>query len=610
MRNTLPRVLAAIALAYCFAPVASAQSPIARFPEPPPKYQITVQKSVRVSMRDMVLLSADIYFPVGTRERQRLPAILIRTPYNKSSEGVAADARRFASHGYVVVVQDVRGKFESGGSFTVSSDDTEDGSDTVDWILSQSWSNGKIGTTGCSYSGENQVELARNRKPHHMAMIPQAASGSLQYFGSWRGGAFELAADAGWFLSHGAKERPLAAPGAPRPPDFVPPKVDWPSLWRSLPLKGMMDRAGMPATDWDEFVSHPEGDPWWRARGYITDRDRFSIPSLFVDSWYDYGPADTLRLADLIRKNSDSDIGRNNQFVIIAPTTHCAYEQSSEHTIVGARDLGDARYDYFGLYLAWFDHWLRDVDNGVEKMPKFQYYVMGRNQWRGENEWPPARVLPTQVYLRSSGHANSRFGDGILSTDRPSEEPPDHFVYDPKTPVPSVGGPDGGAALGDFKSGTQDQSDVEMRSDVLVYTSPPLDKGAEVTGPVEVVLFVSSDAPDTDFTAKLVDVAPEGTAFNVQEGIQRMRYREGLDKQVAMKPGETYEVHISLNATSNFFAPVHRIRLEISSSNFPRFDRNLNTGGNNYDESSWRIARQTVHHSGAQVSYILLPVIP
>ena len=252
-------------------------------------------------MRDLVLLSADVYVPVGTRERQRLPALLIRTPYNKSSEKVSADARRFASHGYVVVVQDVRGKFESGGAFTVSADDTEDGSDTVDWILSQSWSNGKIGTTGCSYSGENQVELARNRKPHHMAMIPQAASGSLQYFGSRRGGAFELAADAGWFLAHGVKERPYAAPGAARPPDFIPPKVDWPSLWRSLPLKGMMDRAGMPATDWDEFVSHPEGDPWWRSRGYITERDRFSIPSLFVDSWYDYGPADTFRLADLVR---------------------------------------------------------------------------------------------------------------------------------------------------------------------------------------------------------------------------------------------------------------------------------------------------------------------
>lgn len=610
MRNTLPRVLAVVALAYCCAPVLFAQTSLTSFPTPPPKYQITVQKGVRMPMRDMVPLSADIYIPVGTRERQRLPAILIRTPYNKSSEVLAGLAGRFAAQGYVVVVQDVRGKFESGGIFNVSMDDADDGSDTVDWILSQSWSNGRVGTTGCSYSGENQVELARERTPHHLAMIPQAASGSLQYFGSWRGGAFELAADSGWFLSNGVKERPHVAPGSPRPPDFIPPKVDWPSLWRSLPLKGMMDRAGMPATDWDDFVSHPEGDPWWKSRGYITTQDRFSIPSLFLDSWYDYGPADTFRLADLIRKNSESDIGRNNQFVIIAPTTHCAFEQASEHTVVGQRDLGDARVDYFGLYLAWFDHWLRDVDNGVDKMPRVQYYVMGRNQWRGENDWPPARAVPTQVYLRSSGHANSRFGDGILSTDRPSEEPPDHFVYDPRTPVPSVGGPDWGATLDDLKSGAQDQSDVEMRQDVLVYTSPVLAKGAEVTGNVEVVLFVASDAPDTDFTAKLVDVYPDGTSFNLLEGIQRMRYREGLDKLVSMKPGDAYEVHINLGATSNFFLPGHRMRLEVSSSNFPRFDRNLNTAGNNYDESTWRIARQTVYHSGTLVSYALLPIVP
>lgn len=610
MRNTIPRVLAAMVLSYCFARSGSAQVPVGRFPESPPKYQITVQKSVRVPMRDSVLLSTDLYFPVGTRERERLPAILIRTPYNKSDEEDVSVARRFAAHGYVVAVQDVRGKYESGGAFTVSANDAEDGAGTVDWLVSQSWSNGKIGTTGCSYSGENQVELARNRKPRHLAMIPQAASGSLQYFGSWRGGAFELAADADWFLSHGVKERPRLAPGASRPPEFIPPKVDWPSLWRSLPLKGMMDRAGMPPTDWDDFVSHPEGNPWWRTRGYVTEEDRFDIPSLFVDSWYDYGAADTFRLADTIRKNSAAETGRNNQFVIMAPTTHCAYEQATERTLVGARDVGDARYDYFGLYLAWFDHWLKDVNNGVEKMPKVQYYVMGRNQWRGENEWPPARALLTQVYLRSSGHANSRFGDGILSTDRPSEEPPDHFVYDPKTPVPSVGGPAWGAPPGELKSGAQDQSEVEMRQDMLVYTSPVLEKGAEVTGPVEVVLYVSSDAPDTDFTAKLVDVYPDGTAFNVLEGIQRMRYREGYAKPVLMKLGETYEVHINLNATSNFFAPGHRMRLEVSSSNFPRFDRNLNTGGNNYNENAWRIARQIVHHSGAQVSYILLPVIP
>jgi putative CocE/NonD family hydrolase len=628
MRSTILRGIAAIFVCFCGACAASAQLPVASFPAPAPKYEIRVEKSVRVPMRDSVLLSTDLYFPVignpvdrfavtktvdrfaVTKIKDRFPVILIRTPYDKNAEWNAANARRFAAQGYVVAVQDVRGKFESGGSFTVSAADTEDGTATVEWLTEQPWSSGKVGTTGCSYSGENQVEMAKNRSVHHLAMIPQAASGALQYFGSRRGGAFELASSADWFFSNGAKERPRPAPGAPLPAESAPPKVDWPKLWRSLPLKGMMSRAEIPATDWDDFVVHPEGDPWWRTLGYVTSEDKFDVPALFVDSWYDYGAGDTFRLLNLLQKNSESQLARDNQFVVIAPTTHCRYEQAAEHTVVGTRDLGDASFDFFGLYLAWFDHWLKGLDNGVEKMPKVQLYVMGKNEWRGENEWPLARTQFTQVYLSSAGHANSRFGDGVLSLDRPAEELPDHYAYDPRSPVPSTGGPDWGAVLGDLKSGAVDQSDVEMRQDVLVYTTPLLEKGAEVTGPIEVVLYVNSDAPDTDFTAKLVDVYPDGTAYNVQEGIQRARYREGYDKPVFMKPSETYELHINLNATSNYFGPGHRIRLEVSSSNFPRFDRNLNTGGANFDEAVWHVARNTIYHSGSHVSYILLPVIP
>ncbi len=576
----------------------SAQVPVAHFPVPAPKFEVRVEKSVMVITRDGAKLSTDLYFPVGVK--QQLPVILIRTPYNKSAEWSVANAQRFAAQGYIVAVQDVRGKFESGGTYTISAADTNDGSDTVDWLVAQRWSNGNIGTTGCSYSGENQVEMSKLRNFHHLAMNPQAASGGMQYFASLRGGAFELAATSDWILSNGAKTRPA--------PD--PPKVDWPALWRSLPLKGMMARAGMPPTDWDDFVTHREGDPWWRTLGYVDETDNFDVPALFVDAWYDYGAGDTFRLVDLLQKNSASARGRENQFVIVAPTTHCRYELATEHTVVGVRELGDARYDFFGLYLGWFDHWLRGADNGVQKMPKVQLYVMGKNEWRGEKEWPLARTIFTQYYLRSDGHANGRFGDGALSLDRPADETSDHYVYDPRSPVPTVGGPDWGPAIGELKSGAVDQSDVEMRHDVLVYTSPPLEEGIEVTGPLDVVLSVSSDQPDTDFTAKLVDVYPDGTAFNIQEGIQRARFRDGFKKPVWMKDGEAYEIHVNLNATSNYFGPGHRIRLEVSSSNFPRFDRNLNTGGKNYDETSWRIARNTIHHSGARVSYILLPVIP
>lgn len=590
---------------------AAAQVRIAHFAAPAPKYEVRVQKSVRAAMRDGVLLSTDLYFPVTPNPKERFPVILMRTPYGKSRDGSVSEAKRFAAQGYVVAVQDVRGKFESGGTYTVSMADPNDGADTIAWLAQQEWSTGKVGTTGCSYSGENQVEMAARRQPDHLAMIPQAATGGMQYFGARRGGAFELAASANWFLNFGLKERPRPAAGAgSAPAEFTPPKVDWPALWRSLPLKGMLARAGVSPTDWDDFLTHPEGDPWWKTLGYVNDSERFNVPALLVDSWYDYGAGDVFRLAELLQKNSETPRARDNQFLLIAPTLHCAYETAALNTIVGDRNVGDARYDYFGLYLAWFDHWLKGASNGVEKMPKVQLYVMGKNQWRGENEWPLARTQLTQFYLSSGSRANSRFGDGVLSADRPAEEPPDHFAYDPRSPVPSAGGPDWGSELDGLKSGAVDQSDVEMRHDVLVYTSNPLEKGMEVTGPIEVILYVSSDAPDTDFTAKLVDVYPEGTAYNIQEGIQRARYREGFEKPGMMKSGEVYELHINLNATSNYFGPGHRIRLEISSSNFPRFDRNLNTGGRNYDEVAWRVAQNTVYHSGSRVSYILLPVIP
>jgi uncharacterized protein len=532
--------------------------------------------------------------------KEPLPVILLRTPYDKASDWNIGMARSYAEHGYIVAFQDVRGKFESEGSFTVSTSETNDGSDTVSWLTKQKWSNGRLGTSGCSYSGENTVEMAKLRNPAQAAMNSRAATGAMQYFGSWRGGAFELASDLDWFVSYGSKTKS----------EHSATKMDLPTLWRSLPIKGMLDRAGVPGTDWDDFVSHPEGDPWWRTRGYVTNKDKFDVPALFVDSWNDYGAGDVFRLAELIRKNSTSPRGAENQFVIMAPTMHCAYESASEHTIIGERDLGDARYPFLALYLAWYDHWLKSVDNGIEKMPKIQLYVMGKNEWRGETEWPLARAVATRYYFRSQGHANGRYGDGVLSTEQSASEPLDHFVYDPRTPVPSVGGPNWGGALEGLRSGVVDQSEVEMRQDVLIYTSAPLEKGIEVTGPIEVVLNVSSDVPDTDFTAKLVDVYPEDAAFNIQEGIQRMRYRRGLDKKIWMQPGETYEVHINLNATSNYFGSGHRIRVELSSSNFPRFDRNLNTGGDNFSESSWRIAHNVVHHSGATASYILLPVIP
>jgi putative CocE/NonD family hydrolase len=324
---------------------------------------------------------------------------------------------------------------------------------------------------------------------------------------------------------------------------------------------------------------------------------------------HDITPTQTLTLFNLYRTNAVSERSREHQYCIMSPMNHCRSEDATDATCIGARAVGAAGLPYDELYLRWFDHWLKGEPNGVTEMPKLRIFVMGRNEWRGEAEWPLARTVWTPYYLHSDGRANSRYGDGVLSTAPPVTEQHDSFVYDPLFPVPTVGGPiccTGGAV----PEGGYDQSEVEMRADVLVYTTRPLEQGVEITGPLEAVLYVSSSAPDTDFTAKLVDVYPDGTAYILQEGILRARYREGLDRTVWMEPDGVYEVRIDLEATSNWFSPGHRIRLDISSSSFPRWDRNLNTGGNNYDEAEANLATNRVHHSARYPSRIVLPVIP
>ncbi|RIK35629.1 MAG: hypothetical protein DCC58_20265 [Chloroflexi bacterium] len=590
----------------------SATDPYAK---PEPRYTERLEPSVPVPMRDGTRLATDLHFPVGAPEP--LPVILIRTPYNKNTwRDERSDARVFAGQGFVVAVQDVRGKFESEGRYTVSKGDGEDGYDTIDWLVAQPWCNGNIGTYGCSYLGENQLMLAKLRHPNHRCAVPKAASGGKYRFSYRNGGVVSLMDAMLWFRNNGAKVAPhydlgddpallqQAMPYFQLRPNL--PQIDPFDICRALPVVDIVRSSGAPPTDYEDFVSRDPWDPWWDEIGYITDDDEFDVPALFTDSWYDYGPGDGLEIFNQFRNRSLSWRARENIYAIIAPGLHCAHERAREQTVVGQRDLGDARYPFWQLYLDWFDHWLRGVDNGVESQPKLRIYVMGRNIWREEQEWPPARAVFTPWYLHSAGHANSRYGDGSLSPQPPADEPPDHYTYDPATPAPSRGGPSGSGAS---DVGAIDQRDVEMRHDILVYTSDPLPDGLEVTGPLEVVLYVSSSAPDTDFIAKLIDVYPDGRAFNVQEGAARARYREGSDHEVWMQPGGVYEVRIWLQATSNWFAPGHRIRLDISSSCFPRWERNLNTGGRNYDETEWQVAHTTIHHAPGRASYVLLPVM-
>ena len=575
---------------------------------PEPVYKVRVEENVRISMRDGVKLSADLYLPINAGSK--LPVILIRTPYNKAPYlKPDSAARQFSGQGYVVAVQDTRGRYTSEGEYTAFAGDVTDGYDTTDWLAKQSWSNGNIGTYGCSYVGDVQILQSQLRHPNLKAMIPQAAGSSIgaagnryYYFGARKAGNMDFASGLGWFSNEGNKVR---AKAAPRIPDSKLRQV-----WGTLPLVGMVERAGGAPSDWDDIVSRDLTDPWWDQFGYLKGTERFNVPALHIGSWYDFGVAEVLLEFNLLRTNAESTLARENQFAVISPTNHCQSETgTSEHTVVGGRDVGDARFAYYPLYLQWFDHWLKGIDNGVNRRPKVAIFVMGRNVWRNEQEWPLARTKYTRYYLHSDGHANGQSGMGTLSTIAPKKEPSDRYTYDPANPAPSRGGPI--CCTGDPKAdGSYDQSDIEKRSDVLVYSTSVLKEGVELTGPLQAVLYVSSSAKDTDFTAKLVDVYPDGKAYNVQEGVLRARFREGFAKKVWMKPGEIYEVPVDLEATSNYFGPGHRIRLEVSSSNFPRFDRNLNTGGNNYDETKWLTAENQIHHSGEKASYILLPVIP
>lgn len=621
--RVLTRAVAAVVLGLTPAvghPVAArAQQGDGPIPRPRAKYEVRIEKSNMVPMRDRVRLSTDVYLPVGAGER--LPVVLIRTPYDKREHRRlnpdSSEATFFASQGFAVVVQDTRGRFESEGEFTISFPDVEDGHDAVDWAAKQPWSNGKVGGYGCSYAGDTQVMAAKARHPAYRAMIPQSAASSYPDRGFLHsaGGALDLSISLSWFAQTGSKLRYLPPPGTPRAlvaeygeyfpilpslPPFDVSKQVW-----NLPLIDILKRAGVPPTDWENVLTHGPNDPWWVGLGYLTDQDRFDTPALQVDSWFDTGIAVSLNQMNFLRRHSVSRPARENQFFIVSPTLHCRSEEATAHTVVGERDMGDPRRDFWTMYLEWFDHWLRGVENDVTTMPKLQYYLMGKNEWRSADGWPIPGTRFTKYYLHSGGRANSRFGDGTLSTSKPGAEPADDYVYDPGTPVPSrglaccVGGP----------RGALDQSDVETRSDVLVYTTPPLMEGLEVTGPIELVLFASSSAKDTDFTGKLVDVLPDGGAYNVQEGILRARYRDGWNRKVWLGPGKVVRVPVSLEATGHYFERGHRIRLEVSSSNFPRFDRNLNTGGNNYDETTWVVARNAVHHSAAYPSHLVLPIV-
>jgi putative CocE/NonD family hydrolase len=333
-----------------------------------------------------------------------------------------------------------------------------------------------------------------------------------------------------------------------------------------------------------------------------------NVPGLWVMSWYDVSVGPNLATHHHVRRTADPAVA-NPQYAVIAPTLHCAFRRATENTIVGERSVGDARYDYDALFYGWFDHFLKGRDNGLlDTMPKVRYYTMGSNEWQTSDSWPPSGAQPMTLYLSSGGNANTLSGDGVLTTRPPARNRPDVFTYDPANPVPSLGG-NVCCQADALSGGAMDQRPVEERPDVLVYTSEPLEEGLEVSGPIDFTVYVSSNRRDTDVTVKLVDVYPDGRAYNLDETIQRLRYRDGYEKETWMEPGRVYKVAMQPMTTSNYFAAGHRIRIEVSSSNFPRFDRNLNTGGRNFDEAEGVIATNSIHHSRQYPSSITLSVV-
>ena len=536
---------------------------------------------VPVPMRDGVRLSANVFLPA---EHGRVPAILIRTPYGKGID-LIPNYQAFVDHGYAVVIQDVRGRYESEGDFEQLHREGEDGDATLNWIAQQPWSNGKIGMAGGSYLGIVQWKAALRNNPHLKAIFP-VVSGDDDYRDRYysRGGALKLGHRLEWMAEN------LRLPGYH--PDFNR------FIWH-LPLRTAdVWATGQVSEAYQEAMKHPAFDSFWQAISTRENLDRIRIPVFAVGGWYDnYSQGDLDAFAALRKTN-----GLNH--LLIGPWPH-----NMSYKFANVNFGPDSSIPIRRLQLQWFDQWLMGKDTSVASMAPVKVFLMGANQWLEDREWPPEEARPKVLYLDSNGHANTLAGDGRLREGLSPREADDEYTYDPRNPVPTRGG----AVCCNprvFPWGPLDQHDVETREDVLVYSTRPLRSDVTVAGPVKAVLYVATTARDTDFTVKLVDVFPDGEARILTDGILRLRYRESLERAEPANPGDVYQIAVDAGETANVFLRGHRIRLEISSSNFPKYDRNPNTGGSIPDETRLLTATETVHHGGARPSRLELMVIP
>ena len=565
-----------------------------------PAYGVTMEANVRVPMRDGVTLAADIYRPDAPG---KFPAILERTPYNRATAMPAGDPQWYAARGYVVILQDVRGTYDSDGIFYAFKNEADDGYDTDEWIGKQPWFDGNLGTMGGSYVGYTQWAQAIRGSKYLKAMAMTVTTPDI--YGNWIyiDGALHYGFDLPW----GGIEMSGHVMQSNR-------GFEWDPIYGHLPI-ATSDQAGHHITPhYRDWLAHPLRDSYWDGISFEADYNKVSVPILSIDGWYDIFLRGDINDDAHMRKEGKTAEAREGKRLLIGPWAHetggrVALPVNNGGANPNPVDFGDnAPVDKRLLHLRWFDHWLKGIDNGVSRDAPVQIFVMGENRWRDEKEWPLARTRYTNYYIRSNGRANSADGDGVLTPERPTGAKTDSFTYDPANPVPSMGG---NVCCSNVPSGPWDQRKVEERKDVLVYTTPAMNAATEITGPIKMELYAATSAKDTDWTAKLVDVGPGGFAQNIQSGIVRARFREGAGKPAKMiEPGKVYDYTIDLWATSHVILPGHRLRLEISSSDFPRFDRNLNTGEDPNGGTQMISANQTIYHSANYPSHVILPLIP
>lgn len=563
---------------------------------------IVIEHGVAMQTRDGVTLRADIYRPAG---EGTFPVLLQRTPYNK--DNTAEFARQAAARGYLVVVQDVRGRYTSGGEWYPFKYETQDGYDTVEWAASLPHSDGRVGMFGGSYVGATQMLAAIGHPPHLAGICPVVTASNYHENWTYQGGAFEQWFDESWTagLAQDTFNRAVRQATNALTGSQVLPLRDFP-LFNLEVAPGSSNLTRKLAPYFLDWLAHPSYDDYWRQWSIEEQYSQIRVPALTVAAWYDIFQGGSLRNYVGMKAHAGTEEARQGQRLLITIGGHAGTGRK-----IGDVDFGPAaaEYDENAITLDWYDYLFKGKQNRFAGPKPVRLFVMGINAWRDEDSWPVERARPTRFYLHSAGRANTAKGDGWLSRVSAYSEPDDSFVYDPAHPVPTVGGPLCCDTL-HLEPGPRNQAEVETRRDVLVYSTPPLEESLEVIGPVSLDLWAKSSAVDTDFTAKLVDVSPDGFARNLTEGIVRARYRESTREPRLLKPGVVYHFTIDMWSTGNVFLKGHRIRLEVSSSNFPRFDRNLNTGKNGATGSAFVQAANIIVHDHTHPSALVLPVVP